>query len=220
MEQFAILHENVVVGEDESAFAGGQRLGRLAGERPDVADRPHLLAAPLAAVGVGGVLDQEEVVLVGDLADLVEIDRIPAEVDADDTDGFLRDLRSNRVGVDVGGLRFHVDEFGDRTRARDGAGGRDERVGGNEHFVAGLDAARSQGEFERDRPVRDGDRVFGVVVLGELRLDSIDVVGVALESAPRAGVDAVGDVFETLLVDLGPVGDIEIGGRRRAAANG
>ncbi len=65
---------------------------------------------------------------------------------------------SMAAGIDQQVLVVDVDEDGHRADARCGLGRRDERVGRHDDLVAGPDADRAVGQFERVRAVGDADR--------------------------------------------------------------
>ena len=98
VDRAASLGQSVVVGEDDAPFAAGEVLGRLEGERAQVADGADAAAAIFRAVGVGGVLDHREVVPPGDVQHGVHVHRQAAEVDGDDRPGARRDRCLHRRG--------------------------------------------------------------------------------------------------------------------------
>src|SRR6266550_5954717 len=74
----------VVVGGDDSTFAGGEILARLEREGAHVADGAGGAIVERCAVGVGGVFDDREIVLVSTRHDGVHVGDLPGEVDGDD----------------------------------------------------------------------------------------------------------------------------------------
>ena len=66
VEGVDLLGQVVVVGEDGAAFAGAEVLGHLEAEAAGRAPGADLAAAPLGQVGLAGVLDHRQVVLLGD----------------------------------------------------------------------------------------------------------------------------------------------------------
>ena len=147
-----------LVGCDGPALACGDDLARVEG---DAAGEPERAAGhvPVArAERSGGVLEQGH--LLGDRClELLPVDGATEEVHADHhpgTPGHGRghELRSHekRVGVDV-------DQHGTRTAEVHDVRRGGKRVGGHDDLVALAHAECEQGEVERRRPGRDGDRL-------------------------------------------------------------
>src|SRR5438445_6311099 len=74
----------LVVGGNDSAFAGGEVFAGLEGERAYVADGPGEATFERSAVSVGGVFDDGQAVLFGDGYDRIHVGHLPGEVDGDD----------------------------------------------------------------------------------------------------------------------------------------
>ena len=73
--------------------------------------------------------------------------------------------------VEVEGVRVDVDEDGAGAAQLDDVGRRRERVGGNDHLVAGADSERQHRQVQRSRARGDDDRVRGAAGLGEPLLE-------------------------------------------------
>ena len=80
-----------VVGEEHAAFAGVEVLAGLEAEAADVANGPEAAVSPRCAVGVGGVLDDAQVVLLGDREHGVHVAGQAAEVDDENGAGLVGD---------------------------------------------------------------------------------------------------------------------------------
>ncbi len=104
-----------------------------------------------------------------------------------------------RLGVEVHRHRVDVDEHRLRARQRDDVAGGRERVGGDEHLVAGPDPEREHGHVERGRAGRDDDGVVGAAGLGEQPLE----LGHLRAHGELAGLDDRGELRELLLADVG-----------------
>src|SRR5699024_11286002 len=95
----------VAVGRDgQTTVAGGDVLGLLQAETAEVTDR----AGQVAGRGTGqvrlrAVLDQDDAVLVGQLAQLLDRCRLPVQVHGDDRAGELGDLAAHRLRVQHAG---------------------------------------------------------------------------------------------------------------------
>ena len=144
--------------DDGPALAGGHVLRRLEGEGAGVPRRAGVLAAPGRAVRLGGVLEDDEVVLARQLAQAVEVGHAPADVHRDERPrpagegGFRRrHVHRARAGLDV---HDHRDGIGRQHGPDRGH----ERPGGDDHLVALADVEGGEGYLERGRPVRQGRR--------------------------------------------------------------
>src|SRR5207245_9809475 len=73
-------HHPIVVGDEETALAAGERLGVVEAERAHAPDRADAPAPVGGAVGLAGVLDDGETVPFGDDRDLVEVGRQAVDV--------------------------------------------------------------------------------------------------------------------------------------------
>jgi hypothetical protein len=72
------------------------------------------------------------------------------------------------VSVDIDEHRLQASECDDVRRRR-------KRVGGHEHFVAGLEAEREHGEMQRGGAGADGKRVLDLARLREARFELVDL---------------------------------------------
>ena len=90
--------------------------------------------------------------------------------------GLRGDRRADLGRVDAVGLRVAVHEHRRRARVRDGRGGGDERVGGDDDFVARPDAQSLQRQEQRLGAVRDADAVLRAAVGRELRLERLHLI--------------------------------------------
>ena len=88
-----------------------------------------LEAVAARADSLGVVLDHQELVLVGDLADGLHVGALAVEMDRDDGLGLGRDGRFDLGRVDALGLRVAIDEDGRGAGDPDGFGGGEKGVG-------------------------------------------------------------------------------------------
>ncbi len=118
---------------------------------------------------VGGVFDDGEVVLAGDLEDGGHVAGVAGVVHDDDGFGARGD-----AGCDGGGGDGEVVGAGDVCEydagagVEDGVGGGDEGEGGEDDFISGADAEGDAGEVEGFGGVGDGEAVGGGGELGEV----------------------------------------------------
>jgi len=124
---------------------------------------------------VGGILDQDQPVLVAELLQRAERRRVAAVVHGADR---------LRARPDPGGDVLRVepevllpDDLGQHGRApavADSRRGGDEGDAGDDHLVAGTDPGRQVGEMQRRRAAADRDGVRSPQVRGELGLELLD----------------------------------------------
>ena len=138
-----------IAGGNSAGFAPGAKvLARIEAERPGVADRPGLAALVEGALGLGGILDHDELVPGGDFHDGIHVRTLAEQMHGHDRPGARRD-----GGLDLGdidGERADIDVDKDRFRPgiRDGLRRRHEGHGHCDNFIAGSDAEGEQGEPE------------------------------------------------------------------------
>jgi hypothetical protein len=102
-------------------------------------------------MGVRAVFNQDQIVTTSDVCEPVQSSRIAPEVH--DADGSRPRSDPSLDIVRIGCERQWIDlaEYGDATQRQHWSDGREERVGGNDHFVAGADAGREIRAVERSR---------------------------------------------------------------------
>ena len=77
--------------------------------------------------------------------------------------------------VEIHRNRVDVDQDGPQARESDDVRGRGERVGGDEHLVAGLEPEREDRQVERGGPRGDRDGVLHAARSGEQTLELVDL---------------------------------------------
>ena len=99
-----------VVRDEQAAFAGGHAFVLVEGECGAVAERSGLLAFVEGVVGLRGIFDDLEIVLLGDFADGIHVAAETMEMDAEN--GFCSrcDSGFDFGGVDQEGFRIDIDE--------------------------------------------------------------------------------------------------------------
>ncbi len=124
-----------------------------------MADRAGAAAFEFGADRLGGVLDNHELMLLGDLHQGVHVGHLAVEVHGHDGaragGDFCLDLR--HVQVVGGGINIHEDGRG--ADARDGAGGGEEGVGRGDDLVARADPLGHQADEQGVGSGRNADRV-------------------------------------------------------------
>jgi hypothetical protein len=164
-----------VAEQHGAAFARGHQLAVLEAEGGHRAQLAHLLAPPLRAVRVCGVLQQRHARIGGELRQRVHVGHQPRHVHRHDGAGLRRDRGGRGGHVDVVRARVDVDRHGHRPEALSGLGGGDERERRDDDLAAGRHAQHLERELQRVRAVGDRQCVPGVVVVGELLLETVDL---------------------------------------------
>ena len=172
-QQAHAIGEVGVARDDGSAVApAAEVLRRVEREAADVAERADALAAVEGAVRLRRVLDHAEARGAGDLEDRVQIDGRAHQVDRDHRARARADRGRDGLGRQQVRLGVDVDETRRRAGEADRLGRGDERVGRDDHLVAGADVEDPQREREGLGAGGDAHGVLGAAVGGELLLES------------------------------------------------
>jgi len=198
---FVLTHDSPGIAVRAEVLAG------IKAEARGVSEGAHALSAPRRAVCLGGILDHFQIVPASDLENGIHVAGLAVEMHGND---------GARVRGNSGFDLFRIDDervFLDIEEDGLGAGrgnrfrGRNERMGGRDHFVPDADAERLQCQAQRVSSVpaagavqvRRGARCVLPLpaVLRKLDLEVPDILA-ANERAPRddaldRGVDVVSD---------------------------
>ncbi len=183
----SVRSEFRVAGGHHAALAArAEVLARIEAEAAEVAEAAAAAALVLGAVGLRGVLDDDQAALPRDGEDRVHVGRLAVEVHRDDRlrarrDGGLELRRVHRVGA-----RVNVHQPRARARVADGRDGGDERERHGDDLVARPDAGGEQRQVQRAGAGVDGDAVAGGAVGGELLLERGDFAARARTGSCRA----------------------------------
>jgi hypothetical protein len=190
-----------IVGGDEAGVAERveilERMGREAAEVPE---RAALAPLEHRSDRLGGVLDNEHPVTLGDVHNPVHAADAAGEMHRHDRARARRHRALDRRRIDVL-IGQHVDEHRARAEVDDHRGRGDERIRRRDHLVAGTDARHFEREKQRVGAGVERDRLAGAAVFGQPRLEPFDL---------RAGTDeraAAHDLFE----DRGKLGHLLVG---------
>ena len=148
----AVHAEELETGRD--VVAGGRKkpavadaaevLRGIEAETPDVADRAGAATVPGRQNRLGGILDHRKASGLRDRQDRIHVGGASKQMDGDDRLRPLADLLRHVGRVDQIGDRIDVGEDRHRAESRDGAGGGEEGVAGQDHLVARLDVKGHQ----------------------------------------------------------------------------
>ena len=203
VERIALVGPFVAVGEDGAAVAAVKVLAGLEAEAAGVAPGAEAAAAPLAEVGLAGVLDHRQLVLLRHGEDGVQVGGGAAQVHGDDRRGAVGDGGLDLARVDLDRLGVGVHEDGQRVVQQNHVHRGDEGVGGNNDLVARGDPdGRQRGEEGAGAAV-GGEAVLRAGGLGVGLLEPRHVLAAAPE--PFAAVDGLQHGFVLALVDDGPL---------------
>src|SRR5262249_26531720 len=138
----------LVIEHERATLDGGDVLVGVEAEGDEVAGGADGPAAPGAAEGLGGVLDDAEAVLLGDGVEAVAGPGQAGEVGQDDGAGGGRDGGLDAAEVEVARHGVDVDEHGPGADLEDDVGGGDPGERGGDDLVAGADAGDAEGDLE------------------------------------------------------------------------
>src|SRR5437867_149076 len=147
----------IIAGGDDSAFAGGEIFARLKGEGAQIADGAGGAVVVARAMGVGGVFDDSQLVLLGDRHDRIHVGDLAGEMDGNDGAGATCDSGLDGARIDVEGFNVDVREDGDGVGFDDGGGGREKGVGRDDHLILGADSGGQQRYAQGNGAVDDAD---------------------------------------------------------------
>jgi len=156
------------VGGEHAAFASGKVFIGEEGEAADLTPGAEGFTLQAGSRAMGGVFDDVQVVLLGNLADGGHIAGVAGVVHDDDGFGARGDAGFYGCGGD--GEVIGAGDVGEGytgTSVEDGVGGGDEGEGGDDDFIAGPDAERQAGEMQGFGGVGDGEAMGGACHLGE-----------------------------------------------------
>src|SRR5690606_29318939 len=145
------VEQLVVIRQREAALTSGEGFWPVHREGGDVTERADLPVRHDRAVSVGGILEKEQTVFVRQLAQLVDRRGKAPEVGRHDRCRLVGDAFLDVCHRDVARL-VAVGEYGDRTQVQQRCRSGEERVGGDDHLVAGLDVSGRVGRVDRRGP--------------------------------------------------------------------
>ena len=186
-------------GHDEgAALERRDVLGRVEGERREVAVRADRPALPAGADRVRRVLDDGDPVAVAERVDGVQVDREAGEVDRHDRASPRSDERLGVREVDQARLRIGIHEHRTRAGVLDDVGAGHEGHAGDQDLVAVSDSQQPQGDRQPGRARGEAADVPHVQVFLEACLERRDL----RTGGQPAAADGVEQLLDLLLADL------------------
>ena len=192
-----------VGGDDGTTVSpAAEILGRIEAEASEITDSAGTIGADARAVCLTRVLHDRDPRDARERGHRLHVDGGPVEVHGDHTPDLGIERGCDALRGDQAGGRIDVDESGCGADQSHGLRGRDERVGGDEHLVAGAHLERAQRQHESLGPGGDADRVRSAAEPREVLLEPLDRV---TEREGRAARDIANRVHQ-LLEQLGVSG--------------
>lgn len=145
VEGIAAIHQLLIMSEDGPSLAAGEGFPVPEAEAAQVPEGPDFAAFPLAAVGLAGVFDDLEVVLLRDGVDAVHVADAADDVDRQNGDGVPGDLGRDLGRVDLPGLRIDVHEDRPGIGKQNGMDTRYEGVRCGDDFIPRPNAESADG---------------------------------------------------------------------------
>ena len=173
------------------------------GEAADVAQGAGAVSAILAAVDVGAVFDDQQIVRAGEVEQCIHVGEPHGQVNGKHGLGLRGDAAPNALHVQTVGVRVDVGEDRHASGKQHGGGGAVPGIGRDDHLVSEADAGGLQGDHQGDGAVGQSAAISGAMIGCELlREFGGEAVG-EWEAAPIA---ALQDLQDTLLVAISKQG--------------
>ena len=172
----------LVVNDQGTALGSAEDLGGMETERGHVALAEDALAVDLDAESVGGIVDDAQAVLVGDVLNLTGSAGLTIDVDGHDGSGARRDGCLDAVGVDVTCCHIDVDEHGLNAVPPQRVGRCHEAVGRGDDLAADVEGLK--GGNERQSSIGEHADVGHLEVLAQGCLET--AVEITVVSHPLA----------------------------------
>ena len=166
------LEECRIAGE-HPALGSRHVLGRIEAEGGRVATRSDRPPAILGGHRVGRVLDHRESGPARQLVDELEVHGMARVMDRQDGSRPRGERGGGQCGIDVQGVRLHVDQHGSSARVLDHVDGGGERHGRRDDLVPRADPERHERGVQRGRARAERQRPWPADVGGEGLLEAL-----------------------------------------------
>src|SRR5262249_40407849 len=104
------------------------------------------LAAVLGADGLGGVLDERQIMHLGELPQRLHVRALAVQMHRNDRPRSAGKLALDLERIEIAAYRIDIDEHGPGAGTADRADGREEGKGGDDDLVAGADSDGMKGQ--------------------------------------------------------------------------
>jgi hypothetical protein len=139
----------ILVGGDRAGVAeSAEVLARIEAEAPGIPERSEFFAFVGSAVGLGGILDDRNALLLGDMNYGIHISGLPVQVDRNYRPGMgsYRPVQFSRVHIEAHGV--YIDGDHPCTGRRNSGRSWDAGVCGRDHFIAGRNSGGNEGKVQ------------------------------------------------------------------------
>ena len=160
-----------VIGNEHSAFAGGDLLVGIKRESSDIPQRSNFAPVVLRAERFAGVLDQPQTKTPRDFQEFLHGRRNTESVHDDHGAGSRGNGRLHGGRCQVQGALMDIHKNGNGSDEANGIGHSDKCEGGNDHFIAGLHAGDQQSQMQGRGAGTDGYAMRAVRITCELGLE-------------------------------------------------
>src|SRR5690625_1965925 len=170
------IGQSITAGGNQPAVAAGAKI--LAGKKAESAGQAH--AAGLSTVNggaetLGAVLDQNQVMIVGNALQGVHVGRLAKQVNRQNGARAFGDRCPNPVGVDIEAACIHIDKHRRGAHIGDGLGGGNKGKRRGNDLIARADAGSAQGQMQRIGSRRTAYGVAYAQPFGQLLFKRADV---------------------------------------------
>lgn len=206
-------------GDDGAAFACGHEFAGLKAEAAGVAQGPGATAFVPAAVSVGAVFEEEEVMFGSQLDEGLHVGESHGQMDREESARSRSDSSPCGFHVQTIGIRINVGEDRHGARVQHGGGGSVPGVSRHDHLISETNPGRLERRHQRNCAIGDRAAVAGAVKGGELFRK---LGGEPVRERVTAPVPAFKDLEEARAVGGGVLGPGREGLRAygRASENG
>ena len=170
-----VFRQAVVVDQEHAAFAGSDQLVGVEAEAARGTKRASASAAILGAVRLRGILDDLQVVALGNLEQRIHVHRVAVDVHRHDRPRPGRDARFDLGDVHRPRQRVAVDHDWPGACQQDWHRARDDGERGQDDLVAGLQVEQADGDLQGHAAVRDRDAVRSTAIVRPTRFEGFDV---------------------------------------------
>ena len=135
-----------IVGANAAGFAEGAEIfAGIEAEAGGRAESSGIFALEGGTVGLGGVLDQDQIMPLANIGNFIHVAGMAIEMNRQHGRGFRRNGGFQLAGVYAVGVRVDIDERRRGADVGDRPNGGDKGVGHGDDFVAGFDSGGNQG---------------------------------------------------------------------------
>ena len=150
----------LVVSDQDAQLTAGEALAAHQRHAGDVAEGTQLLALVHTALGVGNILDDLQIVLLGEGHDGIHVSGIAAVMHHDDSLGPGAEAALQVVGVQIHGVGLHIGKYHGSAQVLGGQAAGPVGLGGADDLITGLQTDGVHGSLQGHGAVGGG---YGVI---------------------------------------------------------